>query len=140
MIVIDASAIVAYLLREPLHETIEQYLLNDDVHSVDFVLVECASAILKALRRNRLTEEKAKTLIEILKDIEPIITYHSSSALIVRAFHGAHTHGGSLYDWLYLSLAEELDAVFLSTDQKINRYARRIGVTSMMNDFDLKEK
>ncbi len=51
MIVIDASAIAAFLLGEPRHEIVEHRLLQEGVHSVDFVMAERASAILRAARR-----------------------------------------------------------------------------------------
>ncbi len=137
MIVIDASAIVAFLLREPHHEIVESCLLREDIHSVDFMLAECASAILRAARRSRITEEETRTILEVLEELQPIITHHSSRRLVLKAFQGARKLGGSVYDWLYLRLAEELDAAFLSMDKKINADARKLGVETVINDESL---
>ncbi len=134
MIVIDASAIVAFLLREPRHVIIENCLRQEEIHSVAFVLTECVSAILRASRRAYITEKEAHAILEVLEEMQPITTYHSSRKHILKAFQGAQKFGGSVYDWLYLKLAEELKAAFLSMDQKIKGHARKLGVETIIND------
>jgi len=66
VIVIDASALAAYILREEGYDAILSYLRNSRVASVDLVLKEASNAILVALRRGRIGFEEAAKAFKAL--------------------------------------------------------------------------
>ncbi len=53
MIVIDASLIAKYVIREENWDNLEHYLLYNDVISVDFMLKEVLNPIRKSSRKTR---------------------------------------------------------------------------------------
>ncbi len=66
MIVIDASALAAYVLREEGFEEILSYLRRYCAISVELALKEVANAILIALRRGRIEVEYAEKALRAL--------------------------------------------------------------------------
>jgi len=65
VIVIDASALVAYLLREEEFEEIRKYLRRG-VISVSLAPKEVSNAILTAWRRGRISTEQAEAVLKAL--------------------------------------------------------------------------
>lgn len=62
--VVDASVLIKVLLKKPGWEKIE---LGTDTATLDYALVEGMNAIWKAVKRSRITEENAKSLVTVLR-------------------------------------------------------------------------
>ncbi len=115
MIVVDASVLVRVLLKEPSWEEIE---LDSSTATLDYAFVEGMNAIWKAIRTGRATEEAGRNLITVLKLIgEGMLTFEAQN-FFERGLEIALEENITIYDALYIALAEALNAEFLTADEK----------------------
>ncbi|AEK72953.1 hypothetical protein GQS_05260 [Thermococcus sp. 4557] len=115
MIVVDASVLVRVLLKEPGWEEIE---IDSSTATLDYAFVEGTNAIWKAIRRGRATEEAGRNLITVLKLIgEGMLTFEAQN-FFERGLEIALGENITIYDALYIALAEALKADFLTADEK----------------------
>ncbi len=125
---VDASALAAFILKEEGWEGLTEYLVYS--LSLDHVVKEVANAIWKAARlRKVLSEDEAWKAYEILRRIVgknvvivPELDYLNRSLEIALKF------GITVYDALYLALAEERGLPLLSLDDKQREVAKKLGV------------
>ena len=131
MIVIDASALVAYLLREEEFEEIRKYLRRG-VISVSLAPKEVSNAILTAWRRGRISTEQAEAALKallILLGANVVVENRAQDRLLAEAFRIAMRHKITIYDALYIALAEERRASLLTRDERQRDAAERNGVS-----------
>lgn len=121
MTVIDASALVAYLLGE---EELESYL-HEDIYSLDLVIKESANALLKAFRQDRIDDASLRSCHRALVKFADIIELKPQLPLIDKAFALARKEDLTIYDSLYIELAKEMNAKLLSLDRKQRRAAEK---------------
>ncbi|ASJ03739.1 PIN domain-containing protein [Thermococcus profundus] len=121
MIVADASVLIKVLLKEPGWEEIG---LGTDTATLDYALVEGMNAIWKAVRRNRITEENAKSLVTVLRLLGEGMLLFRAENFFERGLEIALKEGITIYDALYIALAEALNAELHTADEK-QYYAAR---------------
>lgn len=121
MIVIDASALVAYLLGE---EDLERYL-HEDLYSPDLVIKEAANALTMASRQARTDEASLRTCYKALTKFAEIMEFKPQLALMDNAFALALREDLTIYDSLYIELAKEMNAKLLTLDQKQRKVAEK---------------
>jgi len=135
VIVIDASSLTKYLLKEPFWEEVERYLLEEDIYSVDHVLKEALNAVWRNCVLLKLFDEdtaleKLKVLMILLREgvihIEPELQY------LEKALHIALKHRITVYDALYIVQALELGATLLTSDKGQGEVARKEGVKHVL--------
>ena len=115
MIVVDASVLVKVVLKEPGWDEIE---LDSNTATLDYALVESMNAIWKAIRRGRIAEETGKTLIAVLKLIGSGMLTFEAQNFFERGLEIALKENITIYDALYIALAEALKAELLTADEK----------------------
>ena len=115
MIVVDASVLVKVVLKEPGWDEIE---LDSNMATLDYALVEGMNAIWKAIRRGRIAEETGKTLIAVLKLIGSGMLTFEARNFFERGLEIALKENVTIYDALYIALAEALKAELLTADEK----------------------
>lgn len=116
MIVVDASAVVARLLRTAFVDAID---LEQDLHAPELCDLEIASALRHGARAGELSLERAA---EALSDYVALpLTLHGHRPLLARCF--ALLDNFSPYDASYVALAEQLRAPLLTLD---GRFARAV--------------
>ncbi|WP_297552551.1 type II toxin-antitoxin system VapC family toxin [Thermococcus sp.] len=115
MIVVDASVLVKVVLKEPGWDEIE---LDSNTATLDYALVESMNAIWKAIRRSRIAEETGKTLIAVLKLIGSGMLTFEAQNFFGRGLEIALKENITIYDALYIALAEALKAELLTADEK----------------------
>ena len=115
MIVGDASVLAKVLLKEPGWEEIE---FDSSTATLDYALVEGMNAIWKAVKRGRITEETGKTLIAVLKLIGNGMLTFEAQNFFERGLEIALSEDVTIYDALYIALAEALKAELLTADEK----------------------
>jgi len=130
VIVIDASSLAKYLLREPLWEKVERHMLEEDVYSVDHMLKEVLNAVWKNCVLLKLFDEntaleKLEVLIMLTKDV---IHIEPESQYLEKAFQIALKHSITVYDALYVAQALKLGAALLTSDKGQGEVARKEGV------------
>ncbi len=117
MIVLDASAVVDWLLQTPAGQRIEQriYARNDTLHTVHLLDVEFAQVLRRLVREGTLARKRAAEAMEDLIAVR--ITRYAAVALLHRIWQLRQNL--SAYDAAYVALAEELKAPLITRDQKI---------------------
>ncbi len=127
MIVIDASALVAIILKE---EGWEDLLDQSDVFlSVDLVLKEASNAIWSAVFSNRLSKSEGVEAFSILKELfKGNILTKPQFKYLDNAFELALKHEITIYDSIYIAQALQESLPLLTLDQKQAKAARAEGV------------
>jgi predicted nucleic acid-binding protein len=113
-VVVDASAAMAMIRREPQDSFIRRVLSNEDVEVwVPWIFwYELANSL---IRRHRLGLDPVLEVIGTL-DGMGIRTVDGDRPAVIAAAALAAAHGLSVYDALYLALAERMDARLLTLD------------------------
>ena len=131
MIVIDASTLAKYVLREEGWESVSELLWRSrPLVSVDHVLKEVGNAIWKYARlRGRIDAETALELYrKLLRLAETgVIRLEPETRYLPRALEIALSHGVTLYDALYIALAEE-QGELLTSDARQAEAAAALGI------------
>ncbi|MCD6114515.1 MAG: type II toxin-antitoxin system VapC family toxin [Thermoprotei archaeon] len=129
MIVIDASSLAKYVLKEEGWLKVEEYLFKE-VCSIDHVIKEVANAIWKhATIHSRVSEETAETLYGILKKLveENIVKIERQDKYVDEAFKIALQNKITVYDALYLAQAKHYGKL-LTSDMKQAKIAEKLGI------------
>ncbi|BES80462.1 type II toxin-antitoxin system VapC family toxin [Pyrodictium abyssi] len=131
MIVIDASALAKYVLHEEGWTRVSWYIRHRrPLASVDHVLKEVGNAIWKRCRLHRAIDaETAARLYRGLRRLAEtgVIQLRPEEHYLDRAMELALEHGITLYDALYIALAEE-EGELLTGDTRQAEAAARIGI------------
>jgi predicted nucleic acid-binding protein len=127
--VVDASALVEFLLRAPRPRSFDRLLtLSDtDLHVPGFCDLEVVSALRSVLRRNRATVQRAEKALRQYLDLP--LTRHSHEGLVHRCFELRDVL--SPYDASYVALAEALEADLVTADRRLARSAAALGVSCL---------
>jgi len=128
VIVVDASALAAFLLKEPGWRRLAKYLVN--AVSVDHVVKEVANAIWKAYAlRSMVGEADALRLYQLLSSMVGVnIVVEPEERYVENALRIAMEHKVTVYDALYLALAREKNLPLLTLDKRQAQVARRLGI------------
>ena len=90
----------------------------------ELLLAEAASVLNKKQKLGELTEDESNQLLSDVLSLP--IRLFSHRPLLPRAFTLARKYGLTVYDTLYLALAEEHSAVIFSADRKLLKTATRL--------------
>jgi predicted nucleic acid-binding protein len=117
MIVLDASAMVDWLLQTPSGQRIEQriYARNETLHSVHLLDVEFTQVLRRLVRERTLIPTRAEEAMEDLMALR--ITRYAPVLLLSRIWQLRNNM--TAYDAAYVALAEVLKAPLITRDQKI---------------------
>jgi predicted nucleic acid-binding protein len=117
MIVLDASAMVDWLLQTPAGQRIEQriYARNETLHSVHLIDVEFTQVLRRLVRERTLIPKRAEEAMEDLMALR--LTRYAPVLLLSRIWQLRNNM--TAYDAAYVALAEELKAPLITRDQKI---------------------
>lgn len=117
MIVLDASAVVDWLLQTPAGLRIEEriYARQDTLHTVHLLDVEFAHVLRRLVREGTLTAKRAEEAIEDVTALR--ITRYAPVLLLERIWRLRQNL--SAYDAAYVALAEKLHAPLITRDQRL---------------------
>jgi predicted nucleic acid-binding protein len=122
MIVVDASVVAKWFFPEVLTDQALLILDHWTSGSIDLVapalmLVEVGNIIWKKQRTNQITKDEGEQAIQNLLELNlPTV---EGDAFLLRAYQLAHQYDRTVYDALYLAVAEGLGASFMSADQRL---------------------
>ena len=128
--VVDTSALIRLFVPDgPLPNDFEGFLrgvergLNVAI-APEFLLAEAANVLNKKQLSGELSESESN---QLLSDILTVpIRFFPHRPILVRAFELAKTHHLTVYDTLYLALAEEHGAVIFTCDRKLLAIVERM--------------
>src|SRR5580704_1721798 len=117
MIVLDASAVVDWLLQTPAGQRVEQriYARNNTLHTVHLLDVEFAQVLRRLVREGTLARKRAEEAMEDLIAVR--VTRYAPVVLLDRIWQLRQNL--SAYDAAYVALAEELKAPLITRPEKI---------------------
>ena len=125
MIVLDASAAIDFLLDTAPYSTRIGGLLLDhtgDIHAPHLIDAEIGHVLRRHILHRALRPRRAEQAIEFLSDLR--IVRYEHLTLLSRALQLRRNL--TMYDALYVSLAEALEAPLLTRDAGIARSAERL--------------
>ena len=119
MIVLDASAVLEFLLQTPLGTRVEARLLRDeaDLHSPHLVDVEVTQGLRRLVRAGEVSPPRAAEALADLADLD--LHRHAHLDLLTRAWKLRENM--TAYDAMYVALAEALDAPLVTCDSPLAR-------------------
>ena len=114
MIVLDASAVVDWLLQTPAGQLIEKriYSYNDSLHSPHLLDVEVTQVLRRLVLHGTISAHRAGEATRDLIDLR--VTRYPHFVLLPRIWQLRQNF--SAYDAAYVALAEKLDAVLITRD------------------------
>ena len=114
MIVVDASALLEFLLQTPLGTRVEARLFRDEAefHLPHLIDVEVTQALRRLVRAGEVSPGRAAEAIEDLVDLD--LHRHAHLDLVTRAWKLRENL--TAYDAMYVALAEALDATVVTCD------------------------
>lgn len=117
MIVVDASALLEFLLQTPLGGRVEARLFRDDdeIHSPHLVDVEVTQGLRRLVRSGEVSPDRATEAIADLVDLD--LHRHAHLDLVSRALK--LRENVTVYDAMYVALAEALDATVITCDRPL---------------------
>lgn len=119
-LVVDASALVEWLLRTPRGTSFGPVLRAHELHVPALCDVEVAAALRRALLARKLGVPRAEEALSDYRDL-PLVR-HGHLALLPAVV--AMRENFSAYDACYVALAERLEGAFLTGDAGLARAAR----------------
>lgn len=122
-LVVDASALIDYVLPSERHEPFARILQVPDTewHIPSLCDIEMASFFCQFLRSGKL--EKAHAAAVIADYLALPLTRHPHENLLIRILELRENF--SAYDATYVALAETLEATLVTADQALARAVRR---------------
>jgi predicted nucleic acid-binding protein len=117
MIVVDASALLEFLLQTLLGTRVESRLFRDEdeLHAPHLVDVEVVQGLRRLVRAHEVSAGRAAEAITDLADLD--VHRHAHLDLLARAWR-LRDHI-SAYDGMYVALAEALDATLVTCDRPL---------------------
>jgi predicted nucleic acid-binding protein len=114
MIVVDASAVLEFLLQTPLGTRVETRLFRhaDEFHAPHLVDVEVVQGLRRLVRAGEVSFGRAAEAIADLTDLD--LHRHAHLDLLCRAWKLRDNI--SAYDAMYVALAEAIDAPIVTCD------------------------
>ena len=119
MIVVDASALLEFLLQTPLGIRVESRLFRDkdEFHAPHLLDVEIAQGLRRLVRAGEVSAERAAEAIADLADLD--LHRHAHLDLLMRTWK--FRENITAYDGMYVALTEALDAVMVTCDKPLSR-------------------
>lgn len=128
--VVDTSALIRLFVPDgPFPDGLEVFLsgVERDLNTAiapELLWAEAASVLLKKEKLGELTERESDQLLDDIL-LMPI-RFFPHHPLLSRAIRLARKHGLTVYDTLYLALAEEHGAAVFSADRKMQQAAKQM--------------
>lgn len=117
IIVVDASVAVKWFIAEENdQESLELLKRPFEIHAPDLLFLEVDNVLCKLIRRGLLSEDVGFEIHDRILDFP--IQIHSFPSLQEEALQLAVRTKRSMYDCIYLSMAEVLDCRMVTADRK----------------------
>jgi predicted nucleic acid-binding protein len=114
VIVVDASAMLEFLLQTALGARVEARLLRDqdELHAPHLIDVEVLQALRRLVRMGEVSASRAEEVVADLSDLD--LHRHAHLDLLTRAWK--LRDNVSAYDAVYIALAEAMEAAIVTCD------------------------
>jgi predicted nucleic acid-binding protein len=118
-VIVDASVAVKWFVPEVLSEKARALLASTEpLVAPDLLAIEFANTMWSKTRRREIDEADAvRAIAGVIGSGQ--LQLHPSPPLFPRAFELARTLDHSVYDCVYIALAEAFDTVLVTADQRL---------------------
>lgn len=130
MKVIDSSALVKYVVREPGWKKVEEFILAGCI-TVDLALKELCNALWKRVMRKELDESLAIKLMNTILT-RRIVRIYPQEPLLVETLKLSTNISLPIYDVIYIVLARKLKSELITSDKEQAERAEELGVFSIL--------
>ena len=115
--VVDASVVVKWFLPD-IYAEAAGFLQNSvcQLHAPAFFVLEVGNVLSKKIRRQELSKQEGDAILKELAHLP--IQQHPDQRLFRQAYTLAHQTHQSLYDCMYLALAETINGQVVTADRK----------------------
>lgn len=130
-IVVDASLIIAWLLREDSSaeaEDVARLIVEEGAFVPQLFSLEVANVLLQAVRRKRITSAYAEEQLRRLEDLSLFTDTETGDHAWTTTYRLALDEGLTVYDATYLELALRRDAILATLDVDLIAAAKRYGL------------
>ncbi len=119
MIVVDASAVLEFLLQTPRGNRVEARLFRDgdELHAPHLIDVEVTQGLRRLVRSGEVSADRAAEAIADLVDLD--LHRHAHLDLLTRAWQ--RRDNLTAYDAVYVALAEALGATVVTCDAPLGK-------------------
>lgn len=119
MIVLDASAVLEVLLRSPTAAIVEERIFDSEqtLHAPHLIDVEVTQVLRRYAASGESEPGRCRAALDDLADLP--MTRYPHDLLLPRAWELRHNL--TIYDAVYVALAEALEASLLTCDQRLKR-------------------
>ncbi|MCD6429016.1 MAG: type II toxin-antitoxin system VapC family toxin [Desulfurococcales archaeon] len=130
-VVVDASALAAFILREEGWEELGEYMVR--CVSVDHVVKEVANTIWKAacVRKLMTADEARRAYGILLRMIGKNIVLRPELEYLSKALEISMKHSITVYDSLYIALALEENKPLLTLDKQQAQVAKKLKINTI---------
>lgn len=114
---IDASVAIKWFIPE-IHSDAARHISRRQapLHVPDFIRLEVGGVLAKKIRRDELTRDEGDIILKEFRQLP--LKYHSDKRLFHAGYALALGTQQSLYDCLYLALAETIDGAVITADRR----------------------
>ncbi|MCX8205054.1 MAG: type II toxin-antitoxin system VapC family toxin [Candidatus Nezhaarchaeota archaeon] len=128
MIVVDASAVVAFFLREDEWREIAPFMVQ--TISIDHVVKEFYNALWRSMsQRKAISEDDAREILALFESYrKKNMTIEPEEKYMEHSFEIASRHNVTVYDALYIAQALQHNKPLLTLDEKQRTVASRVKV------------
>jgi len=131
VIVIDTSALLGYVFKEPGRETIRKFL-DKGVISIDLIKKEALNAIITRRKMAEITEKEYQAMMNATKMLTNVnIEAMDQNTILEEATEIAVRKGTTIYDALYIALAKKHQYKLLTLDKQQAEIATQVGVQTL---------
>nr|WP_206204680.1 type II toxin-antitoxin system VapC family toxin [Thermococcus sp. MAR1] len=120
--------------EEGWREVIPYLQPESNAHAVEMLLTETTNVIWKNASNGNLSREEGEKLLsalELLVD-KGIITIEENREYLRRAFELSVEHNIAIYDALFITQAQKLNATLLTCDEKQGKVAEKLGISVVL--------
>lgn len=134
ILVVDASVVIKWFVREDLHAEATGLLAGgDDLYAPDLVLSEVANIAWKKAVRGEIGGQQAAQIVAACLDGLPAIL--PAAGFIERALQMALALEHPVYDCLYLACAEATGGVLVTVDAAFCRQVRQTTLAPLVRQL-----
>lgn len=138
--VVDTSVCIKQFIPDPLSSKVVElfaHLVNPqtEIFVPDLFYIECANTLWKYVRAGRYSAAEVQVDLASLKAFSLRVV--STADLMEDAVSIALAYGISAYDASYVALSQQVNAMFLTLDQKLVRAIESAYDVRSLNDFSV---
>jgi len=131
VIVVDATVITAFILREPGWKKYADIIKN--CCTVDHAAKEVSNAIWKSFRRGFISEEDAKAKFQAMRKLIDVnVILYNELEVLDKAFEVSIKEGITVYDALYIALSMKLGGKLATLDKRQKSVAENLGIETLV--------